>query len=157
MKKLVLIFALMISFCANMKAQFYGGFGADDPDAWFDTEIYFYCQNNMVNYNMWGYQYGVNLTNVQLIINGQYRVDIDGWWNYGDWIFLTKGAGYEFDKGSTVALYVNGYYQGSWTCTSSNPTVVDAVLRAKREHRYLFKMGTSTVGKLLKVLRKVRL
>lgn len=155
MKKILFTLALLISICVNLKAQFYGGFAAADPNAWFDREIYFYCQNNTTSINMWGYQYGVNLTNVQLVINNQYRVDLNGWWNYGDYIFLTSDNGFEFDKGSNVALYVNGYYQFTWYCNSSNPSAIEVVKRAHEQ--YKIKMPKGTVGKLIKILRKVRL
>lgn len=69
-------------------AQFNGGFGCGDPDAWFDKEIYFFCQNNASN----GY-YGLNLSNVSLVINEETQVDVDGIWFYGDFIFLGSDNG----------------------------------------------------------------
>jgi hypothetical protein len=123
MRKVVLLFALLCSL--SIKAQFAAGFGCGDPDAWFDKEIYFYCQNQARN----GYGYGLNLSNISLIINGNLQIDVSGVWEYGDFIIIDKANGIEFEKGSTVALYVNGYYQGGWTCSTSNPSAWDVAKR----------------------------
>lgn len=148
MKKYILacFFIFIATIC---KAQFYGGFGCGDPDAWFDKEIYFYCQNNVNN----GY-YGMNLTNISLVINGETQVDVQGVWVYGDLIFIGKDNGFEFSKGTTVALYVNGYYQNSWTCPTSNPTAIDVAKRVWD----LKPKGRSNIGgkNLLKILRKFK-
>lgn len=148
MKKLASI--IFILFCTiSVKAQFVGGFGCADPDAWFDKEIYFWCQNQATN----GY-YGVNLSDVSFVIDGETRVDATGTWYYGDCIFMSQDNGFEFSKGSTVALYVNGYYQTSWTCNSSNPSAMDIAKRAWKE-KPRGRMGS---GKsVLKILRKLRL
>ena len=49
--------------CAN--AQFIGAFYEGDPDAWFDKEPFFACQNNYVYYG-----YGQDLQNITVVING---------------------------------------------------------------------------------------
>ena len=148
MKRLYFAFLLIItSLLAN--AQFFGGFGCADPDAWFDKEIYFYCQNNANN----GY-YGLNLSGISFVIDGQTQIDIDGTWLYGDYIFLSKDHGFDFSKGSTVALFVNGYYQNTWTCPTSNPTAVDVAKKAWQKKPRV-RSGLSTKS-ILKILRKFK-
>ncbi len=148
MKKvlLTLLFTVMALF-AN--AQFYGGFGCGDPDAWFDKEIYFYCQNNANN----GY-YGLNLSNVSLVIDGETQVDLGGIWIYGDYIFLGSDNGFDFSKGTTVALYVNGHYQNSWTCQTSDPSATEVAKRIWDNKP----RGRSNIGgkNILKILRKFK-
>lgn len=145
-----LLFAVTFVVIAVISnAQFYGGFGCGDKDAWFDKEIYFYCQNNATN----GY-YGLNLYNVSLIIDGTTQVDVDGVWVYGDYLLIGSDNGFKFSKGTTVALYVNGYFQNSWTCPTSNPTAVDVVKRLwDKKPR-----GRSNIGgkNILKILRKFK-
>ena len=149
MKRTLLLFAfLFISTIAS--AQFTGGFGCGDPNAWFDKEIYFWCQNKASN----GY-YGLNLQNISIVIDNKTQIDFDGVWVYGDYIFLGKDDGCNFDKGSTVSLYVNGYYQHTWTCLTSNPTTTDVIKRLwdnKPKGRI-----KSNIGKnVLKILRKIK-
>lgn len=145
-----ILVALML-LCATLasNAQFYGGFGCGDPDAWFDKEIYFYCQNNANN----GY-YGLNLPNVSLVIDGETQVDVNGVWIYGDMILLGADNGFKFSKGSSVALYVNGTYQASWTCPTSNPTAIDVAKRLWDNKP----RGRSNIGgkNLLKILRRFK-
>jgi len=93
----ILLVAILFSLFAN--AQFLAGFGCGDPDAWFDKEIFFYCQNQATNY----YGYGVNLQNVTFIINGELQLDVSGVWEYGDFIIIDKSNDIEFEKGSIVA------------------------------------------------------
>lgn len=149
MKKVLLtfLFVVTVSF-AN--AQFCGGFGCGDSDAWFDKEIYFYCQNNANN----GY-YGLNLSNVSLVIDGETQVDIDGIWIYGDYIFLGSDNGFDISKGTTVTLYINGYYQNSWTCQTSNPSAIEVAKRIWDKKT----RGRSNIGgkNILKILRKFKL
>lgn len=145
-----LLFAITL-VCTTIiaKAQFAGGFGCGDPDAWLDKEIYFYCQNNANN----GY-YGLNLSNVSLVIDGETQIDIDGIWEYGDLLFLGADNGFKFSKGTTVSLYVNGYYQNSWTCPTSNPNAIDVARRIwDKKPR-----GRSNIGgkNILKILRKFK-
>ncbi|MCM1220676.1 MAG: hypothetical protein NC548_39925 [Lachnospiraceae bacterium] len=145
-------FLLIITFTFTAffaKAQFIGGFGCGDQNAWFDKEIYFYCINNANN----GY-YGLNLSNVSLVINGETQIDVDGLWIYGDGLFLSKDNGFEFSKGTTVALYVDGYFQNSWTCNTSNPTAIDVAKRLWD----LKPRGRSNIGgkNILKILRKFK-
>lgn len=150
MRKIFLFFALFCSI--GIKAQFVAGFGCGDPDAWFDKEIFFYCQNQAIN----GYGYGMNLSNTSFVIDGSFQIDVSGVWEYGDFIIIDKANGVEFKKGSTVALYVNGYYQGGWTCPTSNPTAWEV---AKRAYSYKPKGRTNlnikgTVKAILKRLKK---
>ena len=148
MKRVLLTSVLAVpTLFAN--AQFKGGFGCGDPDAWFDKEIYFYCQNNANN----GY-YGMNLSNVSLVIDGETQVDVDGIWVYSDFIFIGSHNGFEFSKGTTVALYVNGYFQNSWTCLTSNPTAIQIAKRIWEEKpRTRSNIGGENV---LKILRKFK-
>lgn len=145
-----LLFAIVCVFMAIvMNAQFIGGFGCGDPDAWFDKEIYFYCQNNATT----GY-YGMNLSNVSLIIDGETQVDVDGVWVYGDLLFLGADNGFDFSKGTTISLYVNGYYQHTWTCSESNPTAIDVAKRLWDNKP----RGRSNIGgkNILRILRKFK-
>lgn len=143
---LTFLFSITVSL-AN--AQFYGGFGCEDPDAWFDKKIYFYCQNKANN----GY-YGLNLSNVSLVIDGETQVDVDGVWIYGDYIFLGPDNGFDFSKGTTVALYINGYFQNSWTCPTSNPSAIEVAKRIWNNKP----RGRSNIGgkNILKILRKFK-
>lgn len=148
MNRLLLI--ITFTFTAIFaNAQFIGGFGCGDQNAWFDKEIYFYCINNANN----GY-YGLNLSNVSLVINGETQIDVDGLWIYGDGLFLSKDNGFEFSKGTTVTLYVNGYFQNSWTCNTSNPTAIDVAKKLWD----LKPQGRSNIGgkNILKILRKFK-
>lgn len=148
MKKIFLFFLLLCS-TVNINAQFIAGFGCEDPDAWFDKEIYFYCQNQATNM----YGYGMNLSNISLVIDGEMQVDFSGMWYYGDFIFLSEQNGFDFEKGSTVALYVNGYYQCSWTCNERNPSAWDV---AKRAWSKKPRTKIDTKG-LLKIIKKIKL
>lgn len=148
MRKVFLFIVLVCSM--SIKAQFVAGFGCGDEDAWFDKEIYFYCQNQARN----GYGYGLNLTNISLVIDGKTQIDVSGVWAYGDFIILDKANGVEFEKGSTVALYVNGYYQGGWTCQTSNPSAWD-VARRVYKNKPRTKSNLNLEG-ALKILRKFR-
>ena len=127
--------------------QFSGGFACADPDALFDKEIFFFCQNNATN----GY-YGLNLQNISVVIDGETQVDFSGVWTYGEYLFLGKSDGFKFTKGSTAALYVNGVFQAYWTCYSSNPTTTEVIKNLWKK-----KPRTGNMGKnALKVLRKVK-
>ena len=146
----VFVFILLLC-CLSIKAQFVAGFGCGDPNAWFDKEIFFYCQNQARN----GYGYGLNLTNISLVIDGDTQIDVSGVWAYGDFIILDKANGVEFEKGSTVALYVNGYYQGGWTCQTSNPTAWDVAKKAyKNKPRGKSNLNLKGALKILKRFRK---
>lgn len=79
--------------------------------------------------------YGLNLSNVSLVVNGEDRYDVDGYWQYGTCLFLDASNGIEFEKGSTVSVYVNGQYIDSWRCPTSNPTTTDVIMHAfKKNH-----------------------
>lgn len=148
MRKIALFFALLCSM--GVKAQFVGGFGCGDPDAWFDKEIYFCCQNQAVN----AYGYGMSMTNIALVVDEEWQVDVSGVWEYGDFIIIDKDNGFDFKKGSTVSLYVGGYYQETWTCSTSNPSVWDV---AKRAYSNKPKGRTNiNIKGVLKILRKFR-
>lgn len=147
MKKIILLFmfALNILF---VNAQIAGGFGCADPDAWFDKEIYFWCKNNATNY----YGYGLNLSSVSLVVNGEDQYDVDGFWQYGTYLFLDASNNIEFEKGSTVAIYVNGQYIDSWRCPTSNPTTTDVIMHAfKKKPR-----GKMNLNGVLKILKKIK-
>ena len=91
-------------------AQFKGGFGYGDPNAWFDKEIFFSCQNN---YKRAGQ--GQNFSNVTLVVKGvPYR--LSGVWNYGCYISIGNDNGIEFSTGDKVELFINDKYIASWTC-----------------------------------------
>lgn len=147
MKKFLVIF-LLVSSSIIANAQFLGGFGCADPDVWFNKEIYFYCQNYANN----GY-YGLNLSNVSFVINDLYPFDVDGVWVYGDYIFIGNDQ-IKFSKGDKVSLYINGYYQGSWECTTSNPSAIDV---AKRIYKNKPRTRMSGLGKsILKLVKRIR-
>lgn len=147
MKKILVLF-LLVSSSIIANAQFLGGFGCADPDAWFNKEIYFYCQNNANN----GY-YGLNLSNVSFVINDLYPFDVDGVWVYGDYIFIGNDQ-IKFSKGDKVSLYINGYHQGSWECTTSNPSAIDV---AKRIYKNKPRTRMSGLGKsILKLVKRIR-
>ena len=62
-KYLLLLFAFL---AIGVKAQFAGGFYEKDPNAWFDKEPFFACQNNYVYYG-----YGQSILNVSVVINNK--------------------------------------------------------------------------------------
>ena len=72
MRKLLLLMALICTI--GVKVQFAGGFGCGDANAWFDKEIYFYSQNQASN----RYVYGLKLSNISLVIDGKWQVDVSG-------------------------------------------------------------------------------
>lgn len=126
MKKRFLI--IFFSFCALFsRAQVSGGFNCADPNAWFDKEIYFVAYNGMINY--WGY--GMNLSNVQLCVNGEKWFYLRTW-NYGTYATL-KDCGLE--KGSVVKMYVNGQYYAQWVCNESQPSLSSVFYRAYHDYK----------------------
>lgn len=148
-RTITLIFLSLFSLCVN--AQFIGGFGCGDPDAWFDKEIYFYCQNQARNY----YGYGVNLQNVSFVIDGETQIDVYGIWEYGDIIIIDKDNEVSFDKGSVVGVYVNGQYYGSWTCYQSDPTAIEIAKRTfKKKPKGRLNLNTKGVLKILRKFKK---
>ena len=142
------ILLLFMLFSLGSSAQFSGGFGCGDPDAWFDKEIYFYCQNQATNY----YGYPINLQNVSFVINGELQLDLSGVWGYGDYIIIGKDNGVKLEKGSMVSVLVNGQFYGPWICSESNPTALEIAKRAyKKKPR-----GRVDVKGVLKILRKIK-
>lgn len=116
MKKITLLLLLCISFSAH--AQFSGAFYHADPDAWFDKEPYFLCQNNYV-YNGWGQ----NLQNITAVVNGENMYSFPYIWQYGSSIKLGKESGVEFSSGDVVSLYCGNYCIGTWTYKPSSAYV----------------------------------
>lgn len=148
MKKL--IFAIVVMLCTiTANAQVVGSFHSGDSNAWFDKEIFFYAKNNLCN----AYGYGINIPNVSIVVNNEYRFDLDVW-PYGTELVLDDSNGVKFDKGSTVVVYANGQYLGGWSCDSGNPSAWDVALRAWKAKP---KSKPMNIGKVLKALRKVRL
>lgn len=148
MKKITLLFVLAF-YTLSMNAQrIDGGFGCGDPDAWFDKEIFFWCENNATNY----YGYGLNLSNVSLVVNGEDQYDVNGIWQYGTRLILDASNEIKFEKGSTVAIYVNGQFIQSWTCDQNNPTATDVIMRAYEEKP----KGKVNLSGVLKILKKIK-
>ena len=123
MKKLFVLLSMLVSM--NLHAQMVNaGFGCGDYDAWFDKEIYFWCQNT-ANY----YGAPVDLSNVTLVADGV-QFDLQGTWEYGTLIFLDASNGIKLEKGSLVSVYINSQCVGTWQCSHTNPSVTDVVKRA---------------------------
>lgn len=148
MKKYIVLISLLCG-SISLSAQVTGGFFCGDPDAWFDKEIFFYAKNNLRNQ----YGYGLDLPNVVIIINNEYKFETDVW-PFGAELVLDKSDGVSFDKGSSVVVYVNGQYFDQWTCTTGNPTTMDI---AKRAWKAKPKGKPMNVNKVFKALRKIRL
>lgn len=144
MKKLFIVAGLFLSM--NLSAQVVAGFGCKDADAWFDKEIYFWCQNVAVNY----YGYPMYLNNVSLVADGA-RYDLQGSWSYGTYIFLDASNGVKLNQGSLVSVYVGGQYIGTWKCMEKNPTAMDVIRRAWESKP---KTKTNANG-LLKFIKKI--
>lgn len=147
MKRIILLTLLLISISAT--AQVTGGFFSGDPNAWFDKEIFFYAKNNLRN----NYGYGVDLPNVTIIVNNEYKFETDVW-PYGAEVVFDKSDGVKFDKGSTIVVYVNGQYFDQWTCSTGNPSAWDV---AKRAWKAKPKGKPMNIGKVMKALRKIKL
>ncbi len=90
--------------------QFIGGFYHADPNAIFDKEPYFACQNNYV-YNGWGQ----NVQNVTIIVNGAHQYSFPYIWEYGKIITFGRENGIYFKSGDTVTLYCGQLCVGTWT------------------------------------------
>lgn len=107
MKKLIFI---LLVFCSlSVKAQFAAGFGQADPDAWFDKEPYFWCQN----------QTYYSLVNVSLVFNNDKVYTLNGTWASGGYITLGKDNGISLSSGDIVAIYVGNQCIGTWVCPKS--------------------------------------
>lgn len=148
-----IFFILVLLYSINLSAQFTGGFACGDPDAWFDKEIYFYCQNNVTDY----FGYGQNLVNVSFVVNdGEdyhfFRYNYT--WQYRDVLFIDSRQ-IELKKGSTVYLFIGEECYGSWMCHTSNPSAIDTI---KRIYEMKPKGPTKIKinwNKLLKYLKKL--
>lgn len=112
LRKIIVSVVCLLSVC-SMHAQFNGGFDCKDPDAWFDTEIFFICQNACVYYG-----YPQNVQNAAFLVNDEDWYTIDNW-QYGTYVTITDGL----KKNSTVALYINNQYITTWTCYSATPSL----------------------------------
>lgn len=126
MKKFLLLVFLCLG-TLNMKAQVYGAFDCKDPKAWFDKEIYFVAQNNVVSYG-----YGQNLANVSFVVDGKYLYTMNGYWQYGSYIRIDD---VKMDKGTVVNMYLGNQQVASWTCNQSNPSILQTALSAYRDYR----------------------
>lgn len=144
MKKFVLML-LVVAFsamCAN--AQFIGAFYEGDPDAWFDKEPFFACQNNYVYYG-----YGQDLQNITVVINGTDVYSFPYTWGYGKYIYLGEDNGFKFSSDDVVALYCGNQFIGSWTYNASS------ALNGKRIHK---RNGSGKfLKKAWKYIKKIRL
>ena len=111
-KKLIRLYFFVLLFFNPVPiiAQFNGGFGYGDPDAWFDKEIFFSCQNNYKDAGC-----GQDFSNVTLVVKGS-PYKLSGVWNYGSYISIGKNNGVKFSTGDKVELYVNNKYIASLTC-----------------------------------------
>lgn len=114
MKKVLLVVLLVLSVI-SAKAQFAGGFYENDPNAWFDKEPVFACQNNYA-YGGWGQ----NLQNVCVVINNKDVYTFPYVWEYGAVIVLSKDNGFSFSSGDRVSLYCGQNCIGTWTYNSSS-------------------------------------
>lgn len=130
----------------NMNSQLIGTFQCEDPNAWIDRKIFFYAKNNLCN----PYGYGVDIQNVSIVANNEYRFDFD-LWPYGAELIIDESDGVKFEKGSTVVVYVNGQYLTEWICPSGNPTTLDIAMRA-----WNAKPKGLRMGKFIKMLLKKR-
>ena len=114
MKKYLLV--LLFAFLAiGVKAQFAGGFYEKDPNAWFDKEPFFACQNNYVYYG-----YGQSILNVSVVINNKDVYSFPYVWEYGSTIILGQENGFKFSSGDRVSLYSGQNCIGTWTYSSSS-------------------------------------
>lgn len=126
MKKLLLFVFLCLS-TLNTKAQVNGAFDCKDPKAWFNKEIYFVAQNNVVSYG-----YGQNLANVSFVVDGKYLYTMNGYWLYGSYIVIDD---IKMDKGTVVNMYIGNQLVSRWTCDQSNPSILNTALSVYRDYR----------------------
>lgn len=153
MRKTFFLFALLCS--VYIKAQtFIGGFWYDKPDAITNKEIYFYCQNNAVNY----YGYGQDLSNVVFVVEDNdgncYRFDVDGMWVYKNFIVINSSK-FSFRKGNRVHLYWSNSYMASWTCDISHKITLEELgsRYQSRPHRPP-KINWKKVTKIIKRIKR---
>lgn len=143
MKKIMMM--LMACFFAMYAhAQFFGAFYENDPDAWFDKEPFFACQNNYTYYG-----YGQSLQNITVVVNSTDYYSFPYVWEYGAYIVLGKENGFEFSSGDQVAMYCGNQFIGSWTYQS-----------ASAYHGHRIRTGKSSgkiLSKALKFIKKIRL
>ena len=100
---------LLLLGSLGVKAQFAAGFGQADPDAWFDKEPYFWCQNQSY------YQY----VNVSLVYNRDKVYSLNGSWLSGGYITLGKDNGIKLSSGDAVSIYIGNQCIGTWICPKS--------------------------------------
>ena len=107
------LFLMLLLFCSlSSFAQFTGGFGQADPNAWFDKEPYFWCQNQTY------YQY----SNVSIVINNDKVYALDGTWLSGGYIAIGKNNGIKFSSGDKVSIYIGNQCVGTWLYSKSSST-----------------------------------
>lgn len=140
MKKFLLILLVFVSTVVA-KAQVYGEFSCKDPDAWFDTEIYFVAINQFAING-----YPQNISNVTFCVDGEDYYNLP-YWQYGSFIQID---GSKMKKGTTVAMYVNNQYIYQWECPSSNPSFSERMW-----DKYKLKVYAGTVKGTLKGIAKL--
>lgn len=138
-RKLILL--IFVAFFATIiRAQVDAGFDSKDSDAWFDKEIYFLAYNNYVAYG-----YGQPIYNAAFVVDGKDTYYVNGVWGYGQSVVID---GTKMDKGTTVALYVNGQHVKSWVCNESNPSIAKTSFRLYKDYRML--------KRIIKLAKKIR-
>ncbi|HJE39327.1 MAG TPA: hypothetical protein K8V47_06185, partial [Candidatus Amulumruptor caecigallinarius] len=103
--------SLLVTLCCVLgcSAQFSAGFGAGDPDAWIDKEIYFVVQNQTY------YQYA----NVMVFV-GDRGYSCPGMWMPGGYLYVGPEIGAKISSGEKVKLFIGNQLCGSWTAPKSS-------------------------------------
>lgn len=145
MKKFLLILLVVVSTVVA-KAQVFGEFSCKDPDAWFDTEIYFVATNEFV-YN----GYPQNIRNVAFCVDGEDWYNLP-FWQYGTFIQID---GSKMSKGSVVSMFVDNHYMCQWECTSAKPSFSERMW-----DKYKFKVyggaAKGTIKGIIKLMKYIR-
>lgn len=136
MKRLLIYLMLMCSM--SIRAQFAAGFGQADPDAWFDKEPYFWCQNQTY------YQ----LQNVSLIHNDKVYT-LNSAWLSGGYITLGKDNGIDLSTGDRISVYVGNQCIGTWYCPKSPSMNIPRI-------RGGGKAGKTVMKTIWKYVKKIR-
>lgn len=141
MRKLLVLLAMLLS-SLGMNAQFAGGFYEADPNAWFDKEPFFACQNNYVYYG-----WGQNLQNISVVVNDKDVYSFPYIWEYGSTIILNKDNGFKFSSGDRVSLYCGQNCIGTWKYNSSSSNSLKHLK---------FKGGGKVLKQAWKYIKKIR-
>lgn len=107
--RLLSLFLIIIVSVQIGYAQFVGNFGEGDPDAWFDKEIFFACQNQTP------YAY----SNVILVVNNEKMYTYPYSWYSGYYLTIGKSNGVSLSSGDKVDLWIGNQYIGGWYCPKS--------------------------------------